>query len=67
MLNEFEEKFGEEAYLAYGSVTDMKNFRGEPMLEFKDLPEQIKKAWIYAAFYCFQKGYNLAERKKEEL
>lgn len=39
----------EEAYLAYGAVTDFKNFRGEPMPQFKDLPETIQKAWEAAA------------------
>lgn len=39
----------EEAYLAYGEVTDFKNFRGEPMPMFKDLPATIQKAWEAAA------------------
>ena len=37
------------AYLAYGSVTDFKNFRGEPMPQYDDLPDIIKKAWEAAA------------------
>jgi hypothetical protein len=45
-------KIGEEiaksAYLAYGKVTDFKNFRGEPMPEFEALPEKIRLAWMEA-------------------
>jgi hypothetical protein len=37
------------AYTAYGKVTDWKNFRGEPMPEFDDLPEPIREAWAAAA------------------
>ena len=39
----------ESAYKAYGAVTGNKNFRGEPMPEFKDLPETIRTAWEAAA------------------
>lgn len=37
------------AYTAYGKVTDFKNFRGEPMPPFDELPEQIREAWTAAA------------------
>jgi len=37
---------GEELYLAYGSVTDMKNYQGLPMPLWKDLPEKIQRAWF---------------------
>lgn len=37
------------AYTAYGRVTDFKNFRGDPMPAFDDLPDQIKQAWSKAA------------------
>lgn len=37
------------AYTAYGRVTEFKNFRGDPMPVFDELPEQIKQAWIAAA------------------
>jgi hypothetical protein len=37
------------AYRAYGEVTDFKNFRGDPMPEFEDLPEKIQSAWREAA------------------
>jgi hypothetical protein len=37
------------AYEAYGKVTGGKNFRGEPMPAWDDLPEQIRDAWDAAA------------------
>lgn len=37
------------AYQRYGAVTDFKNFRGEPMPAYNDLPETIKQAWVAAA------------------
>ena len=37
------------AYQAYGQVTDFKNFRGDPMPDWDDLPEHIQQAWIAAA------------------
>jgi len=37
------------AYAAYGRVTGFKNFRGDPMPIFDDLPEQIQEAWKKAA------------------
>jgi len=37
------------AYTAYGKVTDFKNFQGNPMPAFDDLPEQIQEAWTAAA------------------
>lgn len=39
----------EEAYARYGAVTDFKNFRGDPMPAFADLPEKIQAAWEAAA------------------
>jgi hypothetical protein len=37
------------AYTAYGRKTDFKNFMGDPMPTFDDLPETIRDAWIAAA------------------
>jgi hypothetical protein len=37
------------AYKAYGETTEWKNFQGEPMPEFENLPLIIKKAWERAA------------------
>lgn len=36
------------AYSAYGAITNYKNFRGDPMPEFEDLPPQIIAAWMAA-------------------
>lgn len=33
------------AYRAYAASTGNKNFRGEPMPAFSDLPQPIKTAW----------------------
>jgi hypothetical protein len=35
----------EEAYQRYGAVTDFKNFQGNPMPAFAELPERIQAAW----------------------
>lgn len=37
------------AYRAYGETTDFKNFRGDPMPEWADLPQKIQQAWVAAA------------------
>lgn len=37
------------AYTAYGRKTNFKNFRGDPMPAFDDLPEAIREAWAGAA------------------
>lgn len=37
------------AYGAYGHAVEHKNFRGEAMPEFEDLPEKIQAAWNAAA------------------
>jgi len=33
------------AYAAYGEVVEWKNFRGDPMPQFNELPEPIQRAW----------------------
>ena len=38
-----------EAYHRYGSVTDFKNFRGDPMPAWDALPPKIQEAWVAAA------------------
>lgn len=38
------------AYQRYGSVTDFKNFRGDPMPEFEQLPNTIQAAWVAAVW-----------------
>ena len=43
------ESRGRIAYIAYGRVTNFKNFQGNPMPEFDALPENIREAWIVSA------------------
>ena len=43
------EKMAENMYLAYGKSSGGLNFRGEPMPEYKDLPEQIRLNWVASA------------------
>lgn len=38
-------QLAEEAYARYGSVTEFKNFRGDPMPAFADLGPKIQAAW----------------------
>ncbi len=40
---------GRTAYAAYGKTTDNKNYQGNEMPAFDDLPENIKTAWENAA------------------
>ena len=44
------------AYIAYGRVTGFKNFRGDPMPAFDDLPDQIRQAWEAAAGVIWDLG-----------
>lgn len=39
------EDIAESAYKAYSAVTDNKNFRGEEVPKFQDLPDKIQDAW----------------------
>lgn len=41
--------FAKKGYEAYGNQTDFKNFRGEPMPAWDELPETIQSAWVAAA------------------
>lgn len=34
------------AYHAYGGVTDWKNYQGNPMPKFDELPAKIQEAWV---------------------
>lgn len=43
------ESIAASAYRAYAAVTDNKNFRGEEMPKWDDLPEPIRIAWEAAA------------------
>ncbi len=42
------------AYRAYSASTGNKNFRGEPMPEFNDLPQPIRTAWEAAVRQAVQ-------------
>lgn len=44
-----------DAYLAYGAVTKYRNFQGNPMPAFDDLPETIQKAWMAVAVHFLGK------------
>jgi len=55
-----------QAYYAYGSVTDFKNFQGNPMPEWEALPEKIQQAWMAAARFAWNEGYQAATLPKSE-
>ena len=42
-------RLAREAYDAYGATTLYKNFQGNPMPKWDDLPEKIRTAWVAAA------------------
>lgn len=46
----------ESMYNAYAAVTDNKNFQGNPMPNFADLPPKIQSAWEAAARQAFEPG-----------
>lgn len=41
-------KIAQAAYAAYGESTDNKNFQGDEMPTWEDLPSAIKRAWMAA-------------------
>lgn len=49
-----------QAYQAYGEVTDFKNFQGNPMPAFDDLPPIIQRAWQAATGRALETGLYLA-------
>jgi len=51
------EQMAKQAYYAYGSVTDHKNYQGLPMPEWENLTYKIREAWKAAARYCWNEGY----------
>ena len=38
-------EIAKSAYLAYSASTENKNYQGNPMPNFEDLPERIRLAW----------------------
>ena len=55
-VNPFYMDLAKQAYGHYGAVVDFKNFRGEPMPEFDELPENIRKAWHDATRFAYNQG-----------
>lgn len=51
-------EIAKSAYKAYAASTGNKNFRGEPMPEFEDLPRPIKTAWEAAVREASNSGSN---------
>lgn len=43
------EELAKEAYAAYGKSTGNKNFQGQPMPKWENLPRPIQNAWVSAA------------------
>lgn len=54
-------QLAKKAYSKYALVTNFKNFRGEPMPEFDDLPELIQQAWMEASIFCFESGKQFSQ------
>lgn len=48
------------AYAAYGESTGGKNFRGEPMPAWEDLPAAITTAWV-AAVAAVRRQFGIIE------
>lgn len=44
-----DEWFGRLAYTAYGTATDNKNYQGNEMPDWYNLPDNIRHAWVCAA------------------
>lgn len=47
------EKFGQLAYDAFRVEIGNKNSNGENYVDFVDLPENVKKAWINTSLYMY--------------
>ena len=47
------QKIAQGAYHAYGQVTNFKNFQGNPMPDWEQLPEKIQEAWRAAVRYVY--------------
>lgn len=60
-------EIAKSAYRAYSASTGNKNYRGEPMPDFEDLPVQLQTAWeaaIRHAGDCLIFGESAAEREQ---
>lgn len=65
-LNQFYLNLAKKTYNAYGEHTGFKNFQGNPMPEFPDLPEAIRFAWIKAARFAFNAGQWEQAKKQDK-
>lgn len=60
------EQLAKQSYMAYGSVTDFKNYQGLPMPEWEALTDKIREAWKAASRFAFNEGYNWEVLHKTE-
>jgi len=49
LSQEKSEDLARQAYEAYGATTDHKNFLGQPMPTWEQLPPKIQQAWVAAS------------------
>lgn len=49
LSQEKSEDLARQAYEAYGATTDYKNFMGDPMPTWRELPLRIREAWVAAS------------------
>ena len=62
-VNDFYMQKAEDTYNHYGAAVDFKNFQGNPMPLFTDLPPAIKKAWHDATRYAYNDGASAQAHK----
>lgn len=71
MLNQIlndDERLARDSYYAYGGVTDFKNFQGNPMPEWGELPEKIQQAWIAASQHAVHARFvTLDDRERVQI
>lgn len=57
------------AYRAYAASTGNKNFRGDPMPAFDELPQPIRTAWeaaVRQVGYCLDNGRAIMESGRDD-
>ena len=67
------QEVAKKAYNAYGGVTDFKNFQGNPMPKWEELPPKIQEAWqaacnetLITTFGSYKDLFNDRERLQME-
>lgn len=61
------EHLAKQSYMAYGSVTEFKNYQGLPMPEWEALTDKIHEAWGAASRYAFNEGvFSVTDSAKTE-